>query len=147
MITRDNASIQLDAILTYRIVNPKAMIYNTQNLPRMLSKLLQAQVRAAPSGWVLGRNATANLCCFLFQIRNVAGSLDVDQIIEDSSAMDRVSGELDLIASRWGVKIDFVKIQQVVTGSLEPVLARKKAADLKNQEVRGFDVEHWPLET
>lgn len=111
VITRDNAMISLDAVLNYRIVNPKQMIYSSQNLPLMLSKILQAQ------------------------IRNVAGSLDVDQIIEDTAAMDRVSGEIDAQAQRWGVKIEFVKIQRVEAGVLTSVLAKKKNADLKNQEV------------
>lgn len=44
VITRDNAKIQLDAILGYKIVNAKAMVYTCQNLPYILSKLMQAQV-------------------------------------------------------------------------------------------------------
>lgn len=111
VITRDNAMISLDAVLNYKIVNPRVMIYNCQNLPSMLSKILQAQ------------------------IRNVAGSLDVDQIIEDTAAMDRVSGEIDSVARRWGVKVEFIKIQRVEAGVLTSVLAKKKNADLKNQEV------------
>mmetsp|Transcript_15470 Transcript_15470/g.53745 ORF Transcript_15470/g.53745 Transcript_15470/m.53745 type:complete len:333 (-) Transcript_15470:21-1019(-) len=111
VITRDNAMVHLDAVLNYRIVNPKRMIYSCQNLPLMLSKVLQAQ------------------------IRNVAGSLDVDQIINETASMDRVSGEIDMQAARWGVKIEFVKVQRVEAGKLESVLAKKKNADLKNQEV------------
>lgn len=78
-ITRDNASISLDVLLSYKVVNPKVMVYACQNLPRIMSKVLQAQVRA------------------------VAGSLDVDSIIEETATMDRVAGELGAVASRWGV--------------------------------------------
>lgn len=135
VITRDNAMVYLDAvrglqcsrnagssrslcvpfapqILQYRVVNPKNMIYSTQNLPRMLSKILQAQ------------------------LRNVAGMLDVDQIIEDTAALDRVSSEIDEVARRWGVQVEMVKIQKVEAGELTQVLAQKKNADLKNKEVR-----------
>lgn len=111
VITRDNAMIHLDAVLNYKIINAKDMIYNSQNLPHMLSKLLQAQ------------------------IRNVAGMLDVDQIIEDNSAMDRVSQQMAAVAGRWGVHIEFVRIQKVEAGALTSVLAKKKNADLKNKEV------------
>ena len=45
-----------------QVTNPKTMIYNTQNLPMMLSKILQAQ------------------------IRNIAGTLDVDQVRVDVCA-------------------------------------------------------------
>ena len=98
-------------VLQYHIVNAKQMAYSVTNLPNVLSKLLQAQ------------------------LRDVSGSLDVDRIIEDTAILDRVSGELDLIARNWGVRIDMVKIQRVQTGSLEEVLSQKKNADFHNKEV------------
>ncbi len=87
------------------------MAYSVTNLPNVLSKLLQAQ------------------------LRDVAGSLDVDRIIEDTAILDRVSGELDVIARAWGVKVDMVKIQKVQADSLEDVLSQKKNADFRNKEV------------
>ena len=87
------------------------MAYSVTNLPNVLSKLLQAQ------------------------LRDVAGSLDVDRIIEDTAILDRVSGELDVIARGWGVKVDMVKIQKVQADSLENVLSQKKDADFRNKEV------------
>ena len=80
------------------------MIYSVQNLPNVLAKLLQAQ------------------------LRSVAGSLDVDQIIEESSALHVLTGMLDTEASRWGVKIIFVKVQRVEAPGLTEVLAKKKNA-------------------
>eukprot|EP00753_Platysulcus_tardus_P015619 PLAT5139.1.p1 GENE.PLAT5139.1~~PLAT5139.1.p1 ORF type:complete len:331 (-),score=161.48 PLAT5139.1:106-1098(-) len=111
VITRDNALIYLDAVLSYTISTPTTMIYSTRNLPHMLSKLLQAQ------------------------IRNVAGSLDVDQIIEDQTAMESVLGLMDAQAVKWGVKVQFVKIQKVEAGDLQNVLSKKKNADLRNKEI------------
>lgn len=111
VITRDNARIHLDAILQYRIQDPKRMIYNTQNLPLMLSKNLQAQ------------------------IRNIAGLMDVDQVIEETAALNRISVELDRVAMRWGVKVEFVRVQRVEAGALDQVLAQKKNADLNNKQV------------
>lgn len=111
VITRDNAKINLDAILQYRIISPVKMIYSSQNVPMMLSKLLQAQVR------------------------NIAGLMDVDQVIEDVSALNRVSVDMDMVAARWGVKVEFVRIQRVDALRLTQVLAKKKNADLENKEV------------
>ncbi|EQC41923.1 hypothetical protein SDRG_00778 [Saprolegnia diclina VS20] len=111
VITRDNAAIFLDAVLQYSITSPKTYIYSVQNLPHLLSVLLQAQ------------------------IRNVAGSLDVDQIIEDTAQMDRVSGLMDAASVQYGVKISMVKIQRVDAGRLSQVLAAKKQADLNNKEI------------
>lgn len=111
VITRDNAKIQLDAILQYRVANPKKMVYNTQNLPMMLSKNLQAQ------------------------IRNIAGLMDVDQVIEETAALNRISIELDRVATRWGIKVEFVRVQRVEAGALSGILARAKNADLDNRKV------------
>ncbi|KDO21234.1 hypothetical protein SPRG_13733 [Saprolegnia parasitica CBS 223.65] len=94
VITRDNAAIFLDAVLQYSITSPRTYIYTVKNLPHLLSVLLQAQ------------------------IRNVAGSLDVDQIIEDTAQMDRVSSLMDAAAVQYGVKISMVKIQRVDAGRL-----------------------------
>ena len=35
VISRDNASISLDAVLSFRVVNAQKMIYNSVNLPWM----------------------------------------------------------------------------------------------------------------
>ncbi len=42
---------------------------------------------------------------------------------------------MDNEASRWGVKILFVKVQRVEAQELSEVLAKKKNADLQNKEV------------
>lgn len=110
-ITKDNAQIYLDALLNYKITNPKLMVYSTQNLPRVMSLLLQAQ------------------------IRNVAGSLDVDSVIEETASMDRVAADLGAVASRWGVTVSFVKFQRVDAGTLTDVLAKRKNAQLENESV------------
>ena len=49
----------LDVLLSWRCVNPKAMLYSSLNTPLMIGKMLQAQIRA------------------------VAGALDVDALIEE----------------------------------------------------------------
>ena len=85
MITRDNASVLIDAVLNYRIVNPKQMIYKSVNLPLILSKLLQAQ------------------------LRNVAGGLDIDQIIEDTASLNIITGLMDQgIKTNFKIKISFL---------------------------------------
>jgi len=111
VISRDNAQLQLDAVLSFKVMVPNTMIYSTVNLPQMLSKLLQAQ------------------------LRNVAGSLDVDQIIEEASTLNVLTSMMDNETVRWGVKVLFVKVQRVDALSLSNVLAQKKNADLKNKEI------------
>ncbi|KYR02308.1 hypothetical protein DLAC_01140 [Tieghemostelium lacteum] len=111
IITRDNALLLLDAVISYKIVNPKQMIYSCNNLPNILSKLLQAQ------------------------LRNITGSLEIDQIIEEAASLNVLTGLMGNEAQKWGVEIIFVKVQKVEALSLTDVLAKKKNADLKNKEI------------
>jgi len=111
VISRDNASIKLDCVLQFKIQNPKLMIYSTINLPYMLSRLLQAYVR------------------------NVAGTLDVDQLVDDTSEMSLISGKMEEITVQWGVRIEKVQVQKVITGALEAPLAKRKQAELNNKKI------------
>ena len=111
VISRDNARITLDAILNYRVTDPSKMIYSTQNLPYMLSKLLQAQ------------------------IRNAAGTLDVDKIVDDTTVLSGIQASLDTVTQRWGVTVEKVGIQEVNTHELQQALAKRKTAELNNKEV------------
>jgi len=111
VITRDNGLLFLDCVVNYAIKNPKQMIYSVTNLPHVIERILQAQ------------------------IRNVAGGLDVDQLIEDSALLHVLTGMLDNEAMRWGVKVNFVKVQKVYAPNFESVLQKKKETDLKNKQV------------
>lgn len=111
VITRDNARVQLDAILGYKITNAKIMVYSCQNLPYLLSKLMQAQ------------------------LRNTAGLLDVDQIIEDNSRLDSIMGDVDSIAREWGVTVNLLKIQSVDAGKLSDALQEKMKAEFNNNKI------------
>jgi len=111
VISRDNARVTLDAVMGYRISDARKMIYNSQNLPYMLAKLLQAQVR------------------------NVAGTLDVDSIVDDTTALSGIQFSLNQISRRWGVTIEKVGIQGVEARQLKDVLAKRKRAELRNKEI------------
>ena len=111
VISRDNARVTLDAVINYKVTKPEVMIYGVQNLPYMLSKLLQAQ------------------------IRNVAGTLDVDSIVDDTTALTGIQYSLNQIAMRWGVTVEKVGIQHVEARQLKDVLAKRKQAELQNKEI------------
>jgi regulator of protease activity HflC (stomatin/prohibitin superfamily) len=112
ILTRDGARLSLDAVLSYQIssaASVRTMVYSVKNLPLVLSRLLQAH------------------------IRNVAATLEVDQIIEDSSAMNVLTQLLNDTAMSWGIRVNFVKIQRVEAHELSADLAKKKNAELTNK--------------
>ena len=49
VITRDNASVYIDSVLSFKVVNPKLMLYSCVNLQAMLSKLLQVPCTLHPA--------------------------------------------------------------------------------------------------
>ena len=103
-------------------------------------------------------------CLFLFVVGFACRSrVFIRSIIEDTAAMDRVAGEVAVVAARWGAAIEFIKvgvrwmcvgdrrcpltcgcvaapppphtqIQKVEAGSLASILAKKKNADLQATE-------------
>jgi len=111
VISRDNAFLEIDAVMNYKIVYAKNFIYRCNNLPHILSKLLQAQ------------------------LRNVAGSLDFDQMIEEAGSLNVLTGLMDSECARWGVKVNFVKVQRVDYTYNPELLSKVKDAELKNKEV------------
>lgn len=90
VITRDNVTMEINALLYYQITDPKAAIYEVSNLPEAIEKLTQTT------------------------LRNVIGSLDLD---ESLVSRDRINEKLRVIldeaTDKWGVKINRVELQEV----------------------------------
>lgn len=91
VITRDNVTMEISALLYYQITDPKAAVYEVANLPEALEKLTQTT------------------------LRNVIGSMDLD---ESLVSRDRVNSKLRMIldeaADKWGVKVNRVELQEVI---------------------------------
>ncbi len=90
VITKDNVTMEINALLYYQITDPKAAVYEVTNLPLAIEKLTQTT------------------------LRNVIGSLDLD---ESLISRDQINGKLRLIldeaTDKWGVKINRVELQEV----------------------------------
>lgn len=90
VITKDNVTMEINALLYYQITDPKAAIYEVENLPEAIEKLTQTT------------------------LRNVIGSMDLD---ESLVSRDKVNTKLRLIldeaTDKWGVKVNRVELQEV----------------------------------
>lgn len=90
VITKDNVTMEISALLYYQITDPKAAIYEVSNLPEAIEKLTQTT------------------------LRNVIGSLDLD---ESLVSRDRINEKLRIILDeaghKWGVKVNRVELQEV----------------------------------
>ena len=91
VITKDNVSISINALLYFQIVDPKSAVYEIQNLPEAIEKLTQTN------------------------LRNLVGQLDLD---ESLVSRDKINHELrkilDEATNKWGVKVNRVELQDII---------------------------------
>ena len=91
VITKDNVTISINALLYFQIVNPKSAVYEIQNLPEAIEKLTQTT------------------------LRNLVGALDLDETLV---SRDKINHELRAIlddaTNKWGVKVNRVELQDII---------------------------------
>ena len=90
VITKDNVTMEINALLYYQITDPKFAVYEVSNLPEAIEKLTQTT------------------------LRNVIGSLDLDETL---TSRDQINEKLRIIldeaTDKWGVKVNRVELQEV----------------------------------
>lgn len=90
VITRDNVNIEINALLYYQITDPKAAMYEVNNLPLAIEKLTQTT------------------------LRNVIGSMDLDEtLVSRDQVNEKLRIILDEATDKWGVKVNRVELQEV----------------------------------
>ena len=90
VITKDNVTMEINALLYYQITDPKAAVYEVSNLPEAIEKLTQTT------------------------LRNVIGSMDLDaSLVSRDHINERLQIILDEATDKWGVKINRVELQEV----------------------------------
>lgn len=90
VITKDNVTMEINALLYYHITDVRAAVYEVMNLPEAIEKLTQTT------------------------LRNVIGSMDLDQSLTSRDEInERLRVILDEAADKWGVKITRVELQEV----------------------------------
>jgi len=90
VITKDNVTMEINALLYYQITDPKAAIYEVINLPEAIEKLTQTT------------------------LRNVIGSMDLDESLTSRDQInEKLRDILDEATDKWGVKVNRVELQEV----------------------------------
>ena len=90
VITKDNVTIEINALLYYQITDAKAAVYEVANLPEAIEKLTQTT------------------------LRNVIGSMDLDEtLVSRDSINEKLQIILDEATDKWGVKVNRVELQEV----------------------------------
>lgn len=91
VITKDNVSVSINALLYFQIVDARKALYGIENLPEAIEKLTQTN------------------------LRNLVGNLDLQETLV---ARDKINGELrtilDEATDKWGVKVNRVELQDII---------------------------------
>ena len=90
VITRDNVTIQINALLYFQITNPTDAAYKVESLPMAIEKLTQTT------------------------LRNLIGEMDLDQTLTSRDTINNKLREiLDTATDKWGVKVTRVELQDI----------------------------------
>ncbi|MFH1832238.1 MAG: SPFH domain-containing protein [bacterium] len=90
VITKDNVTMEINAVFFYQITDPKAAVYEVVNLPLAIEKLTQTT------------------------LRDVIGSLDLDETLTSRAHINKVLTEtLDSNTDKWGIKVNRVELQEL----------------------------------
>jgi regulator of protease activity HflC (stomatin/prohibitin superfamily) len=90
VITADNVSIEIDALLYFQVTDPAKAVYEIANLPQAIEKLTQTT------------------------LRNVIGELDLDKTLTSRDTINsKLRDILDEATDKWGVKVNRVELQDI----------------------------------
>ena len=90
VITKDNVTIEIDALLYFQVTDAVRATYEINNLPNAIEKLTQTT------------------------LRNVIGELDLDGCLVSRDLINtKLRGILDEATDKWGVKVNRVELQDI----------------------------------
>ena len=90
VITKDNVTTEINALLYFQIVDPKKSVYEIDNLPNAIEKLTQTS------------------------LRNVIGELELDETLTSRDTINaKLQTILDEATNKWGVKVNRVELQDI----------------------------------
>ena len=94
VITKDNVTIEVDAVLYFQITDPVKATYEINNLPNAIEKLTKTT------------------------LRNVIGELDLDGCLASRDTINsKLRHILDEASDKWGVKVTRVELQDITPPS------------------------------
>ncbi|MEO7191802.1 MAG: slipin family protein [Vicinamibacterales bacterium] len=107
VITRDNVSVKVNAVLYYRVLDPRRAIVEVENFHYATSQLAQTT------------------------LRSVLGQVDLDDLLSERERLNRELQEiLDQRTDPWGIKVSAVEVKHVdLPENMQRAMARQAEAE------------------
>lgn len=107
LITRDNVSVKVNAVLYFRVVNAEPAIINVENYMEATGQLAQTT------------------------LRSVLGQHELDELLAERDRLNRdIQAILDKQTDQWGIKVSNVEIKHVdIDESMVRAIARQAEAE------------------
>jgi regulator of protease activity HflC (stomatin/prohibitin superfamily) len=107
LVTRDNVTVKVNAVVYFRVLDPKLAVIEVANFLYATSQLAQTT------------------------LRSVLGEVELDSLLSQREAINvRLQSILDQHTSPWGVKVTMVEVKQVdLPESMIRAIARQAEAE------------------
>lgn len=118
VITRDNVTTEINALLYFQITDPKKAVYEIDNLPNAIEKLTQTS------------------------LRNVIGELELDETLTSLDTINtKLQAILDDATNKWGVKVNRVELQDITPPESVRVAMEKQMQAERNRRAEILNAE------
>jgi regulator of protease activity HflC (stomatin/prohibitin superfamily) len=110
IITRDNATVFIDAVVYYRVVDPRMAVYEVRDFVAALQKLVQSA------------------------LRDECGKYELDELLVSRERINTaLRVQLDGATDPWGIRVDRVEIKDIDLGEFGQILAEQRAAETRRR--------------
>ncbi|MDE6498458.1 MAG: SPFH/Band 7/PHB domain protein [Muribaculaceae bacterium] len=118
VITRDNVTTEINALIYFQIVDPKKAVYEIDNLPNAIEKLTQTS------------------------LRNVIGELELDETLTSRDTINnKLQAILDDATNKWGVKVNRVELQDITPPESVRIAMEKQMQAERNRRAEILNAE------
>ena len=118
VISKDNVTTEINALIYFQIVDPKKSVYEIENLPNAIEKLTQTS------------------------LRNVIGELELDETLTSRDTINsKLQAILDEATNKWGVKVNRVELQDITPPESVRVAMEKQMQAERNRRAEILNAE------
>ncbi len=107
VITRDNVSVKVNAVVYFRVIDPNRALVNVENFMFATSQLSQTT------------------------LRSVCGQAELDELLAERERInEKIQGILDTDTDPWGIKVTKVEVKQIdLPQEMQRAIAKQAEAE------------------